>query len=79
MWRPDLHPLPCRQRVRHTTGADGRDNFAVVEAIASGTVLEISRCLDVSVAGIDQFPFLWDFVIFDPSEQAVSAREDAEV
>ena len=63
MWRPDLHPLPCRQSVAHTTGADGRDSFAVLEAVPSGTVLEVSLCLQVSVVVVDQFPFLWDFVL----------------
>ena len=63
MWRPDLHPLPCRQSVTQTTGADGRHSFAVRETIPSGTVLEISLCVEVSVIVVDQFPYLWDFVI----------------
>ena len=63
MWRPDLHPLPCRQNVAQTTGANGRHSYAVVEAVTSGTVLEISLCLEVSVRVVDQFPFLWDFVL----------------
>ena len=63
MWRPDLHPLPCRQRVGKITGADGRHTFAVLEAVPSGTVLEISLCVEVSVIVVDQFPFLWDFVL----------------
>ena len=63
MWRPDLHPLPCRQSVSHTTGADGRHSFAVREAVSSGTILEVSLCLELSVVVVDQFPFLWDFVL----------------
>ena len=63
MWRPDLHPLPCRQRVGQTTGADGRYIFTVREAVSSGTVLEVSLCVEVSVTAVDQFPFLWDFVL----------------
>ena len=63
MWRPDLNPLPCRLSVDQTTGADGRHSFAVLEALPSGTVLEISLCVEVSVVVVDQFPFLWDFVL----------------
>ena len=63
MWRPDLHPLPCRQNLAQTTGADGRHSYAVVEAILPGTVLEVSLCLEVAVRAIDQFPFLRDFVL----------------
>ena len=63
MWRPDLHPLPCRQKVDPTTGADGRHSFTVREAVPSGTVLEISLCVEVSLIVVDQFPFLWDFVL----------------
>ena len=73
MWRPDLHPLPCRQSVRHTIGADGRHSFAVREAMPSGTVLEISLCVEVSVIVVDQFPYLWDFVIMDSTTQTVCA------
>ena len=62
-WRPDLHPLPCRQNVARATGVDGRHSYVVVEAIAPGTVLEISLCLNVSVSAVDQLPFLWDFVL----------------
>ena len=68
MWRPDLHPLPCRQSVAQTTGADGRHSFAVREAVPSGTVLEISLCLEVPVVFVDQFPFLWDFVLTGETE-----------
>ena len=63
MWRPDLHPLPCRQKIVRTTGAGGRNSYAVLEAVQAGTVLEISLCLEVSVIVIDQFPFLRDFVL----------------
>ena len=63
MWRPDLHPLPCRQSVAQTTGADGRHSFAVREAVPAGTVLEVSVCVEVSVVAVDQFPYLWDFVL----------------
>ena len=62
-WRPDLHPLPCRKNVVQTTGADGRHSFAVLEAVASDTVLEISLCLEVPVIVVDQFPYLRDFVL----------------
>ena len=68
MWRPDLQPLPCRQRVAPTTEADGRHSFTVVEAITSGTVLEISLCVEVSVVVVDQFPYLWDFVLTGETE-----------
>ena len=68
MWRPDLHPLPCRQNVSHTTGADGRHSYAILEALPSGTVLEISLCLEVPVIVVDQFPFLWDFVLTRETE-----------
>ena len=69
MWRPDLHPLPCRQRVaRIPDGADGPYSFAVLEAVPSGTVLEVSLCVEVSVIVVDQFPFLWDFVLTGETE-----------
>ena len=79
MWRPDLHPLPCRQNVRHRTGADGQHSFAVVDTIPSGTVLEISLCVEVSVVVVDQFPFLWDFVLVGATAQTVCARKSEEV
>ena len=63
MWRADLHPLPCRQEVAQATGADGRRSFVVHEAVPPGTVLDISLCVDISVIVVDQFPFLWDFVL----------------
>ena len=68
MWRPDLHPLPCPQNVYETTGADGRRNFAVIEAVPPGNILESSLCLEVSVSVVDQFPFLWDFVLTGETE-----------
>ena len=68
MWRPELQPLPCRQNVDPTTGADGQHSFTVVEAIPSGTVLEISLCVEVSVIVVDQFPYLWDFVLTGETE-----------
>ena len=75
IWRPDLHPLPCRQSVRPTIGADGRHSFFVLaDTIPSGTVVEISVCLEVSVIVVDQFPVLWDFVIMDAITQQVCAR-----
>ena len=68
MWRPDLHPLPCRQSVHTITGADGRHNFIVLTDISSGTVLDISLCVEVSVNVVDQFPVLWDFVLIGETE-----------
>ena len=67
-WRPDLQPLPCRKKVVQTTGADGRRSYAVREAVPSGAVLEISPCLEVPVVVVDQFPFLWDFVLTRETE-----------
>ena len=71
MWRPDLQPLPCRQNVRHTTGVDGKHTFVVADTILPGTVLDISLCMEVPVVAIDQFPYLWDFVIIDATTQTV--------
>ena len=81
MWRPDLRPLPCRVNVHHTTYEDGRHSFAVLDdTIPSGAVLDISLCVKVSVVVVDQFPVLWDFVIFGATKpQTVCTREDAEV
>ena len=77
-WRSNLHPLPCRQHVRQRTGADGRHSFAVIgDTIPSGTVVEISLCVEVSVVVVDQFPVLWDFVLVRATEQKVGAYEDA--
>ena len=78
MWRPDLHPLPCPQSIGQKTGVDGRRSFAVLKAVPSGTVLDISLCVEVSVTVVDQFPVLWDFVIMDATTQTVCQREDAE-
>ena len=63
MWRPDLHPLPCRQSVAQSTGADGRHSFWVREAIPSDTVLEVSLCVEVPVDVVDQNPSLRGFVL----------------
>ena len=73
MWRPDLHPLPCRESVRHTPpGVDGRHSFAAMaDTIPSGTVVDISLCLEVSLFVVDQFPFLWDFVLVAAASQTV--------
>ena len=76
MWRPDLRPLPCRQNVAQTTGEDGRHSYAVVEAVPSGTILEISLCLEVSVSVVDQFPFLRDFVLTGEPENEYSDCQD---
>ena len=62
-WRPDLHPLPCRKKVAHTIGSDHQHSYAVLEAVASDTVLEISLCLEMPLIVVDQFPFLWDYVL----------------
>ena len=69
MWRPDLQPLPCRKDVVQTTGADGRRSYAVREAVPSGAVLEVSLCLKVPIIVVDQFPFLWDFVLTTDGEK----------
>ena len=68
MWRPELHPMPCRRSLYLATGADGQRSFAVVDAIRSGTVLETSLCKEVSLVVVDQFPFLWDFVLTGETE-----------
>ena len=73
MWRPDLEPLPCRQSITQTIGADGRHNFAVRGAVPSGTILEVSLCVEVSVFVVDQFPFLWDFVLTGGTENAYTS------
>ena len=62
-WRPDLQPLPCRKSVIQTTGADGRRRYTVHEAVSSGAILEISLCVEVPIVVVDQFPYLWDFVL----------------
>ena len=68
MWRPDLYPLPCPQSITHKTGADGIHSFAVIEAMPSGVLLDVSLCVKVSVVVVDQFPFLWDFVLTGETE-----------
>ena len=68
MWRPDLNPLPCRQSVAPTVGADGRHIFTVNGAIPSGTVVEISLCVQIWASVVDQFPYLGDFVIIGETE-----------
>ena len=67
-WRPDLQPLPCRQNVIQTIGADGRRSYAVRETVPSGAVLEISLCLEVPLVVVDQLPFFWDFVLTGETE-----------
>ena len=79
MWRPELHPLPCRQNVAHTTGADGQHSFAVREAVPSGTVLEISLCVEVSVIAVDQFPFLRDFVLTGEMENGFADQGETNI
>ena len=82
MWQPDLHPLPCRRNIRHTTGADGRHSFAVMaDHIPAGTVMETSLCVGVSLIVVDQFPVLWDFVLMDAKiqTQTVRARKNEEI
>ena len=78
MWRPDLEPLPCRENINLTTGADGRPIFSVPTMLPSGIVMDVSLCVKVSLIVVDQF-HLWDFVLIDPTAQTVCAREDAEV
>ena len=78
MWRPDLHPLPCRKNVNFATGADGRPTFSVPAMLSPDTVMDISVCVKVSIVVVDQF-LLWDFVLMDSTEQMVCAREDTEV
>ena len=72
-WRPDLQPLPCRKNVIQTIGADGRRMYIVREAIPSGAILEISLCLGLPLSIVDQFPFLWDFVLYDGEKENVHA------
>ena len=79
MWRPDLHPLPCRQSFNKITGADGQHRFSFPAKVPLGAVMDVSLCVEVSLNVVDQFPFLWDFVIMGATTQTVCAREDAEV
>ena len=73
MWRPDLQPLPCRQSVAQSTGADGRHSFFVREAIPADTVLEVSLCVEVPVDIVDQIPSLKDFVLTGEMETEPTA------
>ena len=68
MWRTDLQPLPCRRDVIQTTGADGRRSYVIREAVPSGTVVEVSLCLEVPIIVVDQFPFLLDYVLSGEAE-----------
>ena len=78
MWRPDLHPIPCRENLRLTTGADGRHSFAVVNNFPAGTYMDISPCVKVSIIVVDQF-LLWDFVLIYTESETVYMYEDAQV
>ena len=70
MWRPDLRPLTCPQNIGYKTGADGQHSFVVrADTIPAGTVVEISLCVEVSVIVVDQFPYLWDFVLIGETEK----------
>ena len=75
MWRPDLQPLPCRQSVAQSTGADGRHSFFVREAIPADTVLEVSLCVEVPVDIVDQIPSLKDFVLTGEMETEPTASK----
>ena len=81
MWRPKLRPLPCRVNLRHTTHEDGRHSFAVLHhTIPVNTVLDMSPCVKVSIIVVDQFPVLWDFVLFSATKPfTVRARDNPEV
>ena len=59
-WRPELHPLPCRQDVVQRTGADGTRSYVVLAAVSSGTGLDISPCLEVPANVVDDSPYLRD-------------------
>ena len=78
IWRPDLKPLPCRKNVDLWTESDGRPTFAVQAMVSSGTVMDVSPCVKVSVIVVDQL-LLWDFALMDQTAQMVCTREDAEV
>ena len=73
MWRPDLHALPCPQAITHTTESDGRHSFAVADTMPPDAVLEVSLCVEVSVVVVDQFPYLWDYVLIGETDR-VRAR-----
>ena len=69
LWRPELHPLSCRQNIAPSVGPDGRYIFTVMGFIQSGTVLEISLCVETWATVVDQFPYLWDFVLIGETEK----------
>ena len=79
MWRPELHPIPCRQDVHIATGADGRHCVSVLAKLPSDAVLDISLCLKVPVVVVDQYPVLWDYVLNGAIAQTVCACKDAQV
>ena len=61
-WRPELHPLPCGKKVLQRTGVDGTRSYVVLADISSGTVLEVSLCLEVPTNVVDKFS-LWDYAL----------------
>ena len=67
MWRPDLNPLPYRRKIAQRW-VDGRHSYAVLDATKPGSILEISICVEVSVVVVDQFSYLWDFVLTGETE-----------
>ena len=73
MWRPELQPLPCRKHVIQTIGSDGQRSYAVQDAVPSGTIVEISLCLEVPLVVVDQLPYLWDFVLTGETRENVHA------
>ena len=78
MWRPDLHPFPCRENLNVTTGPDDRPIFSIPAALKAGTLMDVAMCVKVSLIVVDQF-LLWDYVLIDEASRTVCAREDAEV
>ena len=62
-WRPDLKALPYRRKIAQGIGADGHRRYAVLEPIKPDSILEVSLCVEISLVSVDQFPFLWDFVL----------------
>ena len=75
MWRPDLQPLPCRQSVAQSTGADGRHSFFVREAVPSGAVIEVSLCVEVPLDIADHIPSLRDFMLTGEMESEQTASQ----
>ena len=64
MWWPEIKPLPCHKNVVQIIEADaGRRRYVVNESVPSCADLEVSLCLVVPVIVVDQFPFLWNFVL----------------